>query len=86
LAAAGSSGDARPTPQFYLDADAPETCSTRPQAGRRAYLVKFTSAQLALGLEEGLCEAVYLRLAATAGIDVPRWRLLDASGRSGATH
>lgn len=38
----------------------------------------------AQGHEEGLCEAVYLELARRAGIDVPKWRLINAPAASGA--
>ena len=37
------------------------------------WLVKFTSSALALGHEEGLCEAVYLTLAKRGGIETPDW-------------
>ena len=46
--------------------------------------MKFTSANLPLGHEEGLCEAVYLSLAERAGLQPPRWQLLAAPGESGA--
>lgn len=84
LVAAGSSGGARPKAQLYLLPDSDETCSTEPTPGREPFLVKFTSAQLPLGHEEGLCEAAYLTLADKAGIDVPSWRLLSAPRQSGA--
>ena len=86
LAAAGSSGGARPKAQLYLPEINDGTCSTQFTAGSVAHLVKFTSSQLALGHEEGLCEAAYLTVAAQAGIDVPKWRLLDAPMQSGAKH
>lgn len=77
---------------FTLDwSDALQQAPRQPHHGlhgvfAEAWLVKFTSAQLALGHEEGLCEAVYLGLAEQAGIDVPDWRLLSAPPSSGATH
>lgn len=86
LAAAGSSGGARPKAQLYLPERHDGTCSTKFTEGSIAHLVKFTSSQLALGHEEGLCEAVYLTVAAQAGIDVPKWKLLDAPTQSGAQH
>jgi len=86
LAAAGSSGGARPKAQLYLSESNDGACSTQFAAGRMAYLVKFTSSQLALGHEEGLCEAAYLTVAARASIDVPKWRLLGAPTQSGAQH
>ena len=81
----GSSGGARPKAQLYLNDDNPAYCSTKAADNNEAYLVKFTSSQLALGHEEGLCEAAYLTLADMANIDVPAWKLLDAPEKSGAT-
>lgn len=80
----GSSGGARPKVQVYFDPSDPEHCSMSPRADYHAWLVKFTSAQLALGHEESLCEAAYLTLAAKAGISVPHWCLLNAPIKSGA--
>jgi len=80
----GSSGGARPKAQLYLKKNDDEYCSTAPANGTDAYLVKFTSSQLSLKHEEGLCEAVYLTMAKKAGIDVPKWRLLNAPQSSGA--
>lgn len=74
LIAAGSSGGARPKAQLYLQPGSDDVCSTRALANTN-YLVKFTSSRLALGHEEGLCEAAYLTLAKKAGIEVPHWRL-----------
>ena len=85
LVNAGSSAGARPKAQLYFHQDNEAVCSTRAVADSLAYLVKFTSSQIALGHEEGLCEAVYLTLAQQAGIEVPKWRLLDAPKQSGAT-
>ena len=85
LVNAGSSGGARPKAQLYLNDDDPAYCSTKAANNNEAYLVKFTSSQLALGHEEGLCEAAYLTLAEMANIDVPAWKLLDAPEKSGAT-
>jgi serine/threonine-protein kinase HipA len=84
LVNAGSSGGARPKAQLYFHQNNEAVCSTRAVADSSAYLVKFTSSQIALGHEEGLCEAVYLTLAQQAGIDVPKWRLIDAPKQSGA--
>lgn len=78
LVAAGSSGGARPKANIYLNADDPQNCRTRPNKGDEAWLVKFTSANLALGHEEGLCEASYLTMAARAELQPPEWRLIDA--------
>jgi serine/threonine-protein kinase HipA len=85
LVNAGSSGGARPKAQLYLTEDKQTYCSTKTNDNSEAYLVKFTSSQLALGHEEGLCEAAYLTLAKMANIDVPEWKLLDAPEKSGAT-
>jgi len=85
LVNAGSSGGARPKAQLYLKGSDNNYCSTKASDGSVAYLVKFTSSQLALGHEEGLCEASYLTMAKRADIDVPEWKLLDAPKSSGAT-
>ena len=84
LVAAGSSGGSRPKALLYLQPDNDAVCSTQYTQGSKAYLVKFTSSRLALGHEEGLCEASYLILAKTAGIDTANWRLLNAPRQSGA--
>lgn len=60
-----------------------QNCSTAPAPGMVPHLVKFTSARLPLGHEEGACEAAYLALAGLAGIDIPEWRLLTAGTPSG---
>jgi len=85
LVNAGNSGGARPKAQLYLKDSDPDYCSTRAGNGAEACLVKFTSSQLALGHEEGICEASYLSMAKLAGIEVPQWKLLDAPNNSGAT-
>ena len=84
LAVTGSSGGARPKALVYLADSGAGRASTRPGDGLSAWLVKFTSASLPLGHEESLCEAVYLRLAAEAGIETPDWRLLPARETSSA--
>jgi len=84
LIMAGSSGGARPKAQLYFNANLPDQCRTRPMDGDEAWLVKFTSRNLPLGHEEGLCEAVYLSLAEQAGLQPPKWKLLEAPSRSGA--
>ncbi|NRA22636.1 MAG: type II toxin-antitoxin system HipA family toxin [Oceanospirillaceae bacterium] len=83
LVNAGSSGGARPKAQLYLNQATPNLCSITPKLGSAAYLVKFTSQQLSLGHEEGLCEAAYLSMALQAGIEVPQWLLLDAPNTRG---
>jgi serine/threonine-protein kinase HipA len=84
LIAAGSSGGARPKAQIYFRDSQPEICRTYALPGDQAWLVKFTSQNLALGHEEGLCEAVYLQMAAHCGLQPPTWRLFDAPEQSGA--
>jgi serine/threonine-protein kinase HipA len=84
LAMAGSSAGARPKAQLYLHPQDPQQGSTTEQPGLEPWLVKFTSSSLALGHEEGLCEATYLTLAQHAGIDVSEWQLIPAPASSGA--
>lgn len=86
LVTAGSSGGARPKAQLYFNQHDSNYCRTQAKADDEAWIVKFTSSQLALGHEEGLCEAVYLNLAKQAGLDTPEWRLLPAPKQSGASH
>ena len=79
LAFGVSSGGARPKIEVYLPADTdPSRARLRPAPGLDGYLVKFTSASLPLGHEEGLCEAAYLTMARAAGIETPDWCLLPA--------
>lgn len=84
LVAAGSSGGARPKAQIYTNSDNFADCRTIARAGDDAWIVKFTSKNLALGHEEGLCEAVYLTLASELGLEPPEWTLLNAPKHSGA--
>jgi len=77
LVTAGSSGGARPKAQVYCLPGQLKTCRTYPEPGDEAWLVKFTSQHLALGHEEGLCEAAYLTLAEKAGLQVPEWQLIS---------
>lgn len=84
LVMAGSSAGARPKAQLYFTPGEYSDCRTRAMAGDEAWLVKFTSANLPLGHEEGLCEAAYLSLAGRAGLQPPRWQLLPAPEASGA--
>lgn len=86
LIVAGSSAGARPKAQIYIASEQTKTCRTQPEPGDEAWLVKFTSANLALGHEEGLCEAVYLTLAENANLKPPQWQLLEAPKQSGASH
>ncbi|PMG67314.1 MULTISPECIES: type II toxin-antitoxin system HipA family toxin [Vibrio] len=84
LVAVGSSGGARPKAQIYIPAGDATQCRTYAQPGDEAWLVKFTSKNLALGHEEGLCEAVYLQMAEQAKCQPPMWQLIEAPASSGA--
>ena len=84
LVAGGSSGGARPKAQIYMPAGETKQCRTIAQPGDEAWLIKFTSKHLALGHEEGLCEAVYLQMAEQAKCQPPLWQLIDAPKTSGA--
>ncbi|MCZ4337889.1 type II toxin-antitoxin system HipA family toxin [Shewanella colwelliana] len=84
LVAVGSSGGARPKAQIYMPAGDATQCRTYAQPGDEAWLVKFTSKNLALGHEEGLCEAVYLEMAKFAKCQPPIWQLIEAPASSGA--
>lgn len=77
LAAAGSSGGARPKALVYRNPEQWTHITTQPKPNWQPWLVKFTSAQLPLGHEEGRCEAAYMQMAAQAGIDVPVWELIQ---------
>jgi len=84
LVAVGSSGGARPKAQIYMPAGDATQCRTYAQPGDEAWLVKFTSKKLALGHEEGLCEAVYLQMAEQAKCQPPIWQLIETPASSGA--
>lgn len=84
LVAAGSSGGARPKAQIYVQDNNFDDCRTTEQPDDDAWIVKFTSSNLALGHEEGLCEAAYLTLAKQANLNPPEWALLNAPKSSGA--
>jgi serine/threonine-protein kinase HipA len=84
LVAAGSSGGARPKAQLFFSPGEYTNCRTYAEEGDEAWLVKFTSKNLALGHQEGLCEAAYLTLAKAANLEPPEWKLLDAPSGSGA--
>ena len=84
LVAAGSSGGARPKAQLFFSPSDCSRCATQPEPGDDAWLVKFTSQNLPLGHEEGLCEAVYLQMADHANLKPPVWKLLEAPVQSGA--
>ena len=84
LVAAGSSGGARPKAQIYLNNSDYRTCRTAPKQGDEAWLVKFTSSNLLLGHEEGICEAAYLQMANRLRLEPPKWKLLAAPASSGS--
>lgn len=84
LVSVGSSGGARPKAQIYMPAGDVKQCRTYAKPGDEAWLVKFTSKNLSLGHEEGLCEAVYLEMAERAKCHPPVWQLIEAPARSGA--
>lgn len=88
LVQAGSSGGAWPKAQLYFAADDHQRCSTSTTRfqNAEAWLVKFTSERLALGHEEGMCEASYLQLAKTVGIEVPAWTLLESADGAAKRH
>lgn len=84
LVAAGSSGGARPKAQLFFKPGDYQTCRTNAWPDDEAWLVKFTSQNLTLGHEEGLCEAMYLQLAEHANLQPPTWKLIEAPAESGA--
>lgn len=86
LVTAGSSGGARPKAQIYFAPNGTKQCRTQAALGDEAWLVKFTSRNLPLGHEEGLCEAAYLSMAKQANLHPTEWQLLDAPAQSGASH
>lgn len=86
LIMAGSSGGARPKAQIFMPPAQTTLCHTVPQLGDEAWIVKFTSKNLPLGHEEGLCEAVYLTMAKQANLYPVEWQLLPAPKASGAMH
>lgn len=96
LIVAGSSGGARPKAQIFMSqsnelnlsngVNHNITCRTIPQPNDEAWIVKFTSKNLPLGHEEGLCEAVYLVMAQRCGLKPVDWKLLPAPIQSGASY
>lgn len=80
IANAGGSGGARPKAMIYLDPDKSEQVSIDPESGLTPWLIKFTSKNLPLAHEEGLCEAAWLAMAKQANISVPKWLLVDKTG------
>ncbi len=86
LITAGSSGGARPKAQLYFAPNNFLKCRTHPIKGDEAWLIKFTSTNLPLKHEEGLCEAAYLTMARLAKIDTPDWQLIPAPKTTGASH
>ena len=84
LVAGGSSGGARPKAQIYMPTGETKLCRTLAQPGDEGWLVKFTSQNLLLGHEEGLCEAVYLQMAKLANCQPADWQLIEAPKSTGA--
>ena len=84
LSQAGGSGGARPKAQIYLN-DNWKTLSTHADdAGLlEPWLIKFTSAGLGLGHDEGVCEAAYLQMATLAGINTPQSHLVENANGPG---
>lgn len=85
LLTAGSSGGARPKAQVFMPQSGEMIARSQPSSNDEAWIIKFTSKNLPLGHEEGLCEAIYLRMAEQAQLKPCQWRLLDAPATSGAT-
>lgn len=85
LVASGNSGGARPKAMVYTAPNDWASCRTAPNAGDEAWLVKFTSANLPLGHEEGICEAVYLQLAEQLQLQPPQHTLIHPPA-SGTQH
>nr|WP_255758825.1 type II toxin-antitoxin system HipA family toxin [Neisseria lisongii] len=77
LIKAGSSGGARPKAQIFMPAGNHHLCRTQAQQGDEGWIVKFTSQNLPLKWEEGLCEAVYLTMAEQAKLQPVQWVLLN---------
>ncbi|WP_151194495.1 type II toxin-antitoxin system HipA family toxin [Cysteiniphilum sp. JM-1] len=75
----GSSGGARPKAQIYISEDL-SLVSTKASPGLEPYIIKFTSQSLPLRHEEGLCEAAYLKMAKSAGLNVPDFQVLRVTG------
>lgn len=84
LANAGGSAGARPKALIYLDQQQSDYIATKAQADLQPWLIKFTSQNLLLAHDEGLCEAAYLSMAKNAGIDEPEWKLFTAPETSNA--
>ena len=79
IAAIGSPGGARPKAQIYIDPIDSSQISTQPRNRFIPSIIKFTSSNLLLDHEEGLCEAAYLTIAKKCGIDVPNWHITQTS-------
>lgn len=82
---AGSSGGARPKAQVFMPKSGEKIARSQPNVDDEAWIIKFTSKNLPLGHEEGLCEAVYLTMAEQAHLQPCQWRLLEAPKESGAS-
>ena len=79
IAQAGSAAGARPKALIYINNDNDQQITTYPKNNYSPWIIKFTSATLPLGHQEGLCEAAYLTMAKLAGINVPQWRLIESN-------
>ncbi len=79
LAAIGSPGGARPKAQIYINPNDSGQISTQPRGDYIPNIIKFSSAHLLLGHEEGLCEAAYLSMAKKCGIEVPNWQIIHTN-------
>lgn len=77
LIRAGSSGGARPKAQIFMPKNQTDVCRTIAQNNDEAWIIKFTSQNLPLQHEEGLCEAVYLTMAEQANLQPVQWQLLN---------
>lgn len=77
LAIVGSSGGARPKALLYFKQGNFHQCKTYEEEGDESWLIKFTSKNLPLGHDEGLCEAIYLILAKELELNPPQWQLIN---------
>lgn len=77
LRRAGSSGGARPKAQIFMSSNNPTVCRTAADPNDEGWIVKFTTQSLPLKHEEGLLEAVYLKMAEQAQLQPVEWQLLS---------
>lgn len=81
LVRAGSSGGARPKAQIYTPTHDLSISRTNQHENDIGWIVKFTSENLPLGHDEGLCEFMYLNLAESAGIHPVKHHLFGMNDR-----